>query len=151
MRLALIALIATFSVGGYLVTSATVKDDRKAAATRHAEIETVRLQALLDRARAYAVGLGNVLEDEPSASQRRFVELAGSTAGSAGLVDALWVRRAAPSGELTARFTTRTRPALRPGTDVSGWRALSAAIDDQATVFSATASKLAALAGEPGF
>ena len=151
MRLALIALIATFSVGGYLVTSATVKDDRKAAATRHAEIETVRLQALLDRARAYAVGLGNVLEDEPSASQRRFVELAGSTAGSAGLVDALWVRRAGASGQLIARYTTRARPVLRPGTDVSGWRALSAAIDDQATVFSASASRLGALAGEPGF
>jgi PAS domain S-box-containing protein len=140
-----------FSVGGYLVTSATVKDDRKAAATRHAEIETVLLHALLDRARAYVVGLGNVLEDEPSASQRRFVELAGSTAGSAGLVDALWTQRAAGSGRLIARYTTRTRPALPPGTDVSRWSALSAAIDDQATVFSASASKLAALGGEPGF
>jgi PAS domain S-box-containing protein len=151
MRLALVALIAAFSVGGYLVTSATVKDDRKAAATRHAEIETVRLQALLDRARAYVVGLGNVIEDEPSASQRRFVELAGSTAGSAGLVDALWIQRAAGSGRLIARYTTRTRPALRPGTDVSGWSALSAAIDDQATVFSASASRVGALGGEPGF
>jgi PAS domain S-box-containing protein len=151
MRLALIALIATFSVGGYLVTNATVKDDRKAAATRHAEIEIVRLHALLDRARAYVVGLGNVLEDEPSASQRRFVELAGSTAGSAGLVDALWMQRAAGSGRLIARYTTRTRPALRPGTDASRWPALSAAIDDQATVFSASASQLSALGGEPGF
>jgi PAS domain S-box-containing protein len=151
MRLALIALIATFSVGGYLVTTATVKADRKAAATRHAEIETVRLDALLDRARAYVVGLGNVLEDEPTASQRRFVELAGSTAGSAGLVDALWMQRAARTGRLIARYTTRTRPALRPGTDVSRWSALSAAIDDQATVFSASASKLGALSGEPGF
>ena len=151
MRLALIALIATFSVGGFLVTGATVQHDRKAAATRHAEIETVRLRALLDRARAYAVGLGNVLEDEPSASQRRFVELAGSTAGSAGLVDALWIQRAAGSERLIDRYTTRTRPALRPGTDVSTWRALSAAINDQATVFSASASRLGALGGEPGF
>lgn len=151
MRLALIALIAVFSVGGYLVTSATVNDDRKAAATRHAEIETVRLNALLDRARAYVVGLGNVLEDEPSASQQRFVELAGSTAGSAGLVDALWMKRSVGSGRLIARYTTRTRPVLRPGTDVSRWPALSAAIDDQATVFSASASRLGALGGEPGF
>ena len=151
MRLALIALLATFSVGGYLVTSATIKDDRKAAAARHAEVETVRLNALLDRARAYVVGLGNVLGDEPSASQRRFVELAGSTAGSAGLVDALWMQRSAESGRLIARYTTRTRPALQPGTDVSRWPALSAAIDDQATVFSASASRLGALGGEPGF
>ena len=151
MRLALIALIATFSVGGYLLTSATVKDDRQAAAARHAEVETVRLHALLDRARAYVVGLGNVLEDEPSASQRRFVELAGSTAGSAGLVDALWIWRAPGSRRLIARYTTRTRPTLRPGTDVSRWSALSAAIDDQATVFSASASTLASLGGEVGF
>ena len=64
--------MATLSVGGYLVTSATIRSDRRAAAVRHAESASVRLHALLDRARAYVVGLESVLEDEPSASQRRF-------------------------------------------------------------------------------
>src|SRR2546421_5006204 len=106
VRLALIALIVLLSVGGYLITSATIRGDRHAAAMRHAEIETVRLQALLDRARAYVVGLGNVLGHEQAAGQRRFAELAGSTAGSAGLVDALWVQKPPGSGRLIARFTT---------------------------------------------
>jgi PAS domain S-box-containing protein len=178
--IALIALIALLSVGGYLITSQTIRGDRRSAAVRGAEIESVRTQALLDRARAYVVGLGKIIANEPVAGSRRFAELVGSTAGSAGLVDALWVRRVpasqrgsferrldAPITRLTASgalgrappaasylaaaYTTGTRPELRPGVDVSSWPALAAALRNQATVFAVTASRRASLGSEPGF
>jgi PAS domain S-box-containing protein len=151
VRIALISLIAAFSLAGYFVTSATISGDRKDAATRRAASETVRLQALLDRARASVVGLGNVLSDEPSGDQSRFAELVGSTAGSAGLVDALWVQPHPRSGRLIATFTSHTRPALQPGVDVTNWPVLADAIHNPATEFTVTASKLGSLGGERGF
>jgi PAS domain S-box-containing protein len=140
----------------------------------------VRTQALLGRARAYVVGLGNALAGEPSASQWRFAELERSTVGSVGLVDALWVERVpaprraayerglrAPIVRLTrsgrfepappaasylaATFTSGTRPELRRGVDVSPWPALAAAIRDPASVFAVAASRLGSLGSEPGF
>jgi PAS domain S-box-containing protein len=180
VRRALIALIALLSAAGYLVTSETIRSDRRSSASRRAQIESVRTQALLDRARAYVVGLGNILAAEPVAGQRRFAELAGSTAGSAGLIDALWVQsvpasarrsyerrlgapitrltasgsseRAPPAASyLPASYTTGTRPELRPGVDVSGWPALDAAIRNPATVFAVTASRRASLGTDSGF
>jgi PAS domain S-box-containing protein len=180
VRRALIALIALLSVAGYLVTSETIRSDRRSAAARRAEIESVRTAALLDRARAYLVGLGSILAQQPVAGPRRFAELVGSTAGSAGLVDALWVQSVPASGRksyerrlgapitrltgsggferappaasyLAASSTTGTRPELRPGVDISGWPALAAAIRDPATVFAVTASSRASLGTEPGF
>jgi PAS domain S-box-containing protein len=180
VRRALIALIALLSVVGYLVTSETIRSDRRSAAARRAEIESVRTAALLDRARAYVVGLGTILADQPVAGPRRFAELVGSTIGSAGLIDALWVQsvpapgrrsyerrlgapitrltgsggfeRAPPAASyLAASYTTGTRPELRPGVDVSGWPALAAAIRDVATVFAVTASSRGSLGAESGF
>jgi PAS domain S-box-containing protein len=149
VRIALLALIALLSVGGFIVTSETISHDRRAAAARRAEIESVRTRALLDRARAYTVGLGNVLADEPVANGQRFADVAGSTAGGAGLVDALWIRTAGAS--LIATYTTRTRPALRPGVDVTNWPALSTAVRDQATQFAVSASNPGSLGGDSGF
>ncbi|MCW3064604.1 MAG: two-component system sensor kinase [Solirubrobacterales bacterium] len=180
MRRALFPLIALLSVAGYLVTSETIGNDRRSAAERRAEIESVRAAALLDRARAYVVGLGTILAEEPVAGQRRFALLVGSTAGSAGLVDALWVQRVpaagrrsyerrlgapitrqAGSGEferappaasyLVASYTTTTRPELRPGVDVARWPALAAAIRNLATVFAVTVSGRASLGTVSGF
>jgi PAS domain S-box-containing protein len=180
VRVALLTLIVLLSVAGYVITSRTIRSDRQADAVRRAQVESVRTQALLDRARASVVGLGNVLSDEPVAGQRRFAELVGSTSGSEGLVDALWVQRvpgparsayerrigapisrlersgtfvAAPAQPeyLAATYTTRTRPELRRGVDVSTWPALGTAIRDSATVFAVTASSLASLGTEPGF
>jgi PAS domain S-box-containing protein len=148
-RIALLALIALFSVGGFVVTSETIRSDREAATKRHAEVESIRMRALLDRARASVVGLGNVLADEPVGGAGRFAELVGSTTGSAGLVDALWIRNA--GGSLVATYTTNTRPGLRPGAVVSAWPALAASIRDPATQFAVTASRLGSLAGDRGF
>jgi PAS domain S-box-containing protein len=148
-RIALLALIALAGIGGFVLTSEAIRSDREAATIRHAEIEDVRTRALLDRARASIVGLETVLADERVASERRFVELVGSTAGSAGLVDALWIQNRA--GSLVATYTTKTRPELRPGIDVSGWPALTREIDDPATAFAVGASRVGSLGGDEGF
>jgi PAS domain S-box-containing protein len=179
-RLALPALIVLLGVAGYLVMAATIRGDRDAAAERRAQVESVRAEGVLGRARAYVVGLGSVLAGERVASQRRFSQLAGSTAGSVGLVDALWVepvpgsdraryerRLGAPITRLTrsggyerapaagsylaATFTSMTRPELRPGVDVSGWPGLAAAIRDRASIFAVSASGPGSLGEEAGF
>lgn len=150
VRVAAIVLIALLSAAGYLVTSRTIQHDLKADSVRRAELESIRLRALLDRARASAIGLGNVLGSEPVASQRRFSELVGSTSASIGLVDALWVKSPAASRRLLAVFTTGTRPTLRPGVDVSTSPSLAAAIRE-ATRSGVVASDPAVLGGERGF
>jgi PAS domain S-box-containing protein len=179
-RLALPALIALLSIAGCVVVVITIRGDREAAAARRVQIQSVRADGVLGRARAYVVGLGSVLSGEQAPSQRRFAELAGSTARSAGLVDALWVEtvpdsrrrryerglggpitRLTRSGRyerapraasyLPATFTSNTRPELRRGVDVSGWPALAAAIRDRASIFAVSASGRGSLGGEPGF
>jgi PAS domain S-box-containing protein len=174
------ALIVLLGVGGYFVTRHTIDRDRDADAARRAQVESVRTQGILARARAYVVGLGNVLAGEPERGQRRFAQLAGSTAGSVGLVDALWVERvphaersayerrlglpvtrltgsgrfepAPPAAAyLAATFTTGTRAELRRGVDVSGWSALAAAIRSRASVYAVSASSLGSLGGDEGF
>ena len=179
-RLALPALIVLLGVAGYLVAAATIRGDREAAAARRAQIESVRADGVLGRARAYVAGVGSVLAGEGAPSEQAFARLGGSTAGSVGLVDALWVEtvpisrrsryerrlgapiirlsrsgrfeRAGPAASyLPATFTSRTRPELRPGVDVSNWPALPAAIRDRANVFAVSASGPGSLGGEPGF
>ncbi|MCU1427662.1 MAG: two-component system sensor kinase [Actinomycetia bacterium] len=141
--------MALLSAAGYLVTSETIRRDRDATAARRAQIASVRTQDVLGHARASVVGLGNVLAAERVPSPQRFAELAGSTAGSIGLTDAMWVRRV--NGHLVATFTSRTRPELRPGVDVSIWPALSRAIENRASAFAVAASDAGALGSQPGF
>jgi PAS domain S-box-containing protein len=179
-RVALPAVIVLLGVVGYLVSAATIRGDREAAAGRRAQIESVRADGVLGRARAYVAGLGSVLAGEPNPSEQAFARLGGSTAGSVGLVDALWVESVPASGRkgyerrlgapisrltrsggfepappaasyLAATFTSGTRPELRPGVDVSDWPALAAAIRDRASVFAVSASGPGSLGGEGGF
>jgi PAS domain S-box-containing protein len=180
LRLALPAVVAILSIGGYLITSMTISDDRNTAAGRRAQVESVRTQAVLGRARASVVGLGNVVADEPVQQQQRFTQLAGSTAGSVGLVDSMWVQIVAgsdrPSYErriggpimrqtgsgtfepspsqasyLVATFTSRTRQELRPGVDVTDWPGVGPAISNGSSLLAVTASDATSLGGEPGF
>jgi PAS domain S-box-containing protein len=137
------------SVAGFLVTNATLRGDRDAEAERRAELQSVRVQSLLGRARAYVAGLGNVLASEPAPGQRRFAQLVASTAGGVGLVDAAWVQRV--GGSQRATFTSRTRRELRRGVDVSGWPALGSALADRASAFAVSASGLGTLDGQSGF
>ena len=91
--LALPLLIVVLSLVGYVVTSETIRRDRDSDAARRVEIDTVGAQVILGRARAYVVGLGNILAGERVPGQQRFVQLAGGTAGGVGLLDAMWVER----------------------------------------------------------
>jgi PAS domain S-box-containing protein len=180
-RFALPALIVLLGAAGYLITASTIHGDLKAAAERRAQVEIVRANGVLGRARAYVAGLAAVLADEQGPpSERRFAQLAGGTAGSVGIDDAIWVEsvassersryerylggpmtqvtrsgrfvRAPPAASyLPATFTSTTRPEVARGVDVSGWLALAAAIRNQANVFAVTASELGSLGGEPGF
>ncbi|MEA2273867.1 MAG: hypothetical protein QOI98_2575, partial [Solirubrobacteraceae bacterium] len=180
-RFALPALIVVLGAAGYLTTASTIRGDRQAASERRAQVESVRANGVLGRARAYVAGLAAVLADEEGApSDRRFAQLAGSTAGSVGLDDAMWVDNVAgsersryerylggpivqptrsgrfepappASSYLPITFTSTTRPEIARGVDVSGWLALAAAVRNRANVFAVTASELGSLGGEPGF
>jgi PAS domain S-box-containing protein len=180
VRIALVLLITLLGVGGYLLTSRMIDVDRDEAASNRAEVESVQTQQVLGRARAYVQGLSEVLASEPRPGQSGFARLARATAASVGLSDVLWVQQVsrsargryerrhgtpitrltasgrferAPAADeyLPATFTSRTRPELRPGVDVSGFPGLAAAIHDLATIFSVGASRPGSLGGEPGF
>ena len=177
--IALPALIVLIGVAGFLVTAEAIRRDQEAEAGRRAEVASVRTQTLLTRARAYVAGLGDALAGEPAAGRRRFTRLAAATAGGVGITNVLWVeqvpqaeRRAyerrlgaritrsasgglapAPAADsyLAVTYTSRTRPELRPGVDVSGWPALAAAIRDPASVFAVSATRVGSLGPQPGF
>jgi PAS domain S-box-containing protein len=177
---ALLALIVVLGVGGYLLTSSTIRRDRDEAASRRALVETVHTQEVLGRARAYVAGLAGVLATEPRAGQARFARWAAGTAASVGLDDVLWVERVAraeraryerrlgaPIAWLTsfgrfvrapetdsylpATYTSMTRPELRPGVDVTGFPGLGEAIRNRASIFAVGASAAGSLGSEPGF
>jgi PAS domain S-box-containing protein len=178
--LALPLLIVLLSLVGYVVTSETIRRDRNSDAARRVEVDTVGAQIILGRARAYVVGLGNILAGERVPGQQRFVQLAGGTAGGVGLLDAMWVERIpgfarstyearvgapitrlTPAGSfepappaasyLAATFTTNGSPELPPGVDVSRWPALATAIRDRSSASAVSASELGSLGGRPGF
>jgi PAS domain S-box-containing protein len=176
----LIALIVLLGVGGYVLTSATIRHDRDEAAERRAQVEIVHTQEVLGRARAYVAGLADVLAREPEPGQARFARWAGATSASVGLNDVLWIervpaaersryerrrgvsiRRLTASGRLIpapaarsylpATFTSQTRPELRRGVDVMTFPGLATAIGDPARIFAVGASSRGALGGERGF
>src|SRR3954468_17422320 len=90
---ALVALVVLLSVGGYVLTSTTIRHDRDDAAARRARVEAVHTQEVLGRARAYVDGLAAVVAREPEPGQARFARWAGATSASVGLNDVLWVER----------------------------------------------------------
>jgi GAF domain-containing protein/PAS domain-containing protein len=176
----LLALIVLLGVGGYVLTSTTIRDDRDDAAARRARIEAVHAQEVLGRARAYVDGLAEVLAQQSEPGQGQFARWAGATSASVGLGDVLWVERVpgterrryerlrgtpitrvtaagrvsrAPpaSSYLPATYTSANRPELRPGVDVSTFLALATAIRDRARIFAVGASMPGALGREPGF
>jgi PAS domain S-box-containing protein len=178
--LALPVLIVLLSGLGYALTSETIRSDRNSDVTRRVQADSDGAQVILGRARAYVTGLGSILAGEPRPTERRFVEIAGGTAGGVGLLDALWVERvpgtersryearigapitrATPTGGfalvppaasyLAATFTTNGSPELPPGTDVSRLPALPAALRRGSSASAVTASALGSLQGQQGF
>jgi PAS domain S-box-containing protein len=175
-----IALIGLLGAGGYVLTSTTIRHDQNEAAERRARVVAVDAQEVLGRARAYVAGLGDVLAGEHEPGPARFARWARATSASVGLNDVLWVQpvsaadrgryerehgvpitRLTPSGHLVrapearaylpATLTSRTRPELRRGVDVSSFAALDAAIHDRARIFAVGASRPGALGTEAGF
>ncbi|MDQ1565691.1 MAG: hypothetical protein QOF96_571 [Actinomycetota bacterium] len=178
-RLALVAVVGLLSVSGYLITSHTIHGDRRSAAERSARMTAGRTEEVLGRAGAAVAALGSALARESGPEQPRFAQLANSTAATVGLADTMWVQtvagseraayehrlgrpitrptssgdsEAAPSrpSYLVATFTSRILPELRPGTDVSDWPALAAAVGAGPSASAVTASDVGSLGGRPG-
>jgi GAF domain-containing protein/PAS domain-containing protein len=176
----LLALMVFLGVGGYVLTSTTIRADRDEAAERQARVEAVHAQEVLGRARAYVDGLADVLAQQREPGQGGFARWAGATSASVGLNDVFWVEqvagterrqyerlrgvpitrvtaagrvvRAQPaSSYLPARYTSANRPELRPGVDVSSFLALGTAVRDRARIFAVGASMPGALGRDPGF
>jgi PAS domain S-box-containing protein len=120
LRLGPTLLVLLLGVAGYAVAHRVEENDRAADAMRSAQVGSVDVQGALADTRAYVASLGSVLEDEPVRGQRRFVNLARGTAGSVGLLDALWIQsvpqsaRADYERRLGAPIT-RLVPAARQG------------------------------------
>ncbi|HEV7685630.1 MAG TPA: PAS domain S-box protein, partial [Acidimicrobiia bacterium] len=146
---ALVAVVLLVSLSGYLVTSRTSDADRRSAAERSAQVTSVRTQGVLGRIRGAVVALRDALANEPGPDQSRFAQLANITAGSAGLIDVMWVQRVSPS-RLVATYTSRVQPDLGPGTDVSDTPVLAAALGPGASLAAVTASDVGTLGTRPG-
>ncbi|MDX6593957.1 MAG: hypothetical protein QOJ13_3153 [Gaiellales bacterium] len=144
-----LALIVVLSVGGYLLTSRTIRSDREADASRRAEVVGVRTQGSLGRARAYSAGMGKALASEPMADQQVFAQVADRWGAAAGLADALWMQRR--GSRVVVTYTRRVSGSLRPGMDVSDWPGLAQEVRGRPETFAVTASGVAPLLGEPGF
>ena len=94
-RAAPLAVIVALSVAGFVLATQVVGADRHRAAQRGADIAAQQIRGALERARTFAVGLGNALEGEPAPSGRRFAALEGSATATVGLTTALWVEQVA--------------------------------------------------------
>jgi PAS domain S-box-containing protein len=173
-RVAVALLVVVLSVAGFVVTTRAVDDERGNAAHRRAEAQALEVQGQLERARAFAIGLGNALEGERVPDGRRFAALQGSAATTVGLTAAMWVERVAhrarrdyerrirapitrPPGQqvavpaatyLPATFVTGV--AVRRGVDMARVPALAATLRDPTSVFAGTATPVASLAGQRG-
>src|SRR5829696_3181465 len=77
----LLALIVLLGVGGFVLTSTTIRRDRDAAAERRARVEAVHAQEVLGRARAYVAGLADVLAREPAPGQQHPLARLGEAPG----------------------------------------------------------------------
>jgi PAS domain S-box-containing protein len=174
-RVAVPLLVAVLSVAGLLVTEHVIHADRRAAASRRADVDTLQTRELLERARSFGVGLAGALEGERAPDRRRFAALDGSAASTVGLTVAMWVERVsgrqrrayerrigAPIARLPGSRPTAPRgtafPAtfltgvpLRRGVDVSGLPALAATLRDPAAVFAGTGTPLQPFLGRRGF
>jgi PAS domain S-box-containing protein len=174
-RIAVPLLVVLLSATGFVVNTRAVGDERANAAHRRAGVQALEIQGQLQRARAFAIGLGNALEGERVPGGRRFAALQGSAATTAGLTAAMWVERVTrrtrrdyerrigaqitrPPGRQVAGpaatyvpATFVTGVAVRPGADMTRVPALAATLRDPTSVFAGTATPVASLAGRRGF
>jgi len=157
------------------VTTRAVGEERGNAAHRRAEVQALEVQGQLERARAFAIGLGNALQGERVPNGRRFAALEGSATTTVGLTAAMWVERVThrarrdyerrirapitrPPGQRVAGpaatylpATYVTGVAVRPGADMARVPALAATLRNPTSIFAGTATPVASLAGQRGF
>src|ERR1700742_4564655 len=91
----LLALIVILGVGGFVLTSTTIRRDRDRAAERHAEVQAVQAQEVLGRAGAYLAGPAVRVARRGQARSARWAQ---ATSASGGLNDVLWFQSAPSSG-----------------------------------------------------
>jgi PAS domain S-box-containing protein len=174
-RVAVPLLVVVLSVAGFVVTMRAVSNERGNNAHQQAEVQALEIQGQLERARAFAVGLGNALASERVPDGRRFAALEGSAATAVGLTEAMWVervsrqarrgyerrigspitrapgQRAALPAAMYLPATFVTGLAVRPAADMAGVPALAASLRDPTSIFAGTATPVASLAGQRGF
>jgi PAS domain S-box-containing protein len=174
-RAAVLLLVVLLSVAGFVVTTRAVDSERTDSAHRRAQHQALEVQGQLERARAFAVGLGNALAGEPVPDGRRFAALEGSATTTVGLTGAIWVERvtdrarrsyerrirapisqppgqqaAGPAGTyLPATFVTGL--GVRPGADMARVPAVAATLRNPTSIFAGTTTPVASLAGQSGF
>jgi PAS domain S-box-containing protein len=168
-------VVVALGVAGLIIARHVVDHDRRAAADRRADVHSRQVRAQLENARSFAVGLGEALQGETVASNRRFAALQGSASVTVGLTAAMWVERVSaagragyerrigrpitvPPGAQVAPRAARYLPAtfvsgvpFRRGADMSALPALAATLRDPASVFAGTATPAQTLAGRRGF
>jgi PAS domain S-box-containing protein len=162
-------------VAGFVVTTQAVDNERSNAGHRRAQDQALQVQGQLERARAFAVGLGNALAGELVPDGRRFAALEGSATTTVGLTGAMWVERVTararrnyerrirapitqPPGQQPAGPAATYLPAtfvtglgVRPGADMASVPALAATLRNPTSIFTGTATPVASLAGQSGF
>ena len=171
-----VALVVTaLSVGGFFLGRSIVANERRNTARSQAESAADQTRALLQRAGAYASGLGSTLAGERVPDRRRFESLVGSATPTLGLADAMWVERVpaarraeyerrlgapitVPDGAQRAGAAVGYLPATfvaglpyRPGADARRLPALAATLANPASIFAGTATERERVAGQPGF
>jgi PAS domain S-box-containing protein len=174
-RIAVPLLVLLLSVAGFVVTTHAVGEERRSAAQRRADLQGLEVQGQLERARAFAIGLGNALDGERVPDGRRFEALEGSATTTVGLTAAMWVERVTnaarrdyerrigasitvPPGQQVAGpaptylpATYVTGVAVRPGADMARVPALATTLRDPTSIFAGTATRVTSLAGQRGF
>ncbi|MDX6657261.1 MAG: hypothetical protein QOH62_2054, partial [Solirubrobacteraceae bacterium] len=168
-------LVVLLSVAGFVITTRAVDGERGDAAHRRADVQALQIQGQLERARSFAIGLGNALAGEPKPNGRRFAALVGSATTTVGLTGAMWVEQVSdrarrdyerrirapitrPPGKQVAGPAATYLPAtfvtgvgVRSATDMARLPALAATLRNPASIFAGTATPAASLAGRRGF
>ena len=171
----MVLLVVVLSVAGFLLTTNAVNDERRATARSQAQAEAQQARTMLERAGAFATGLGNALAGERMPDGRRFDALVGGATTTLGLADAMWVERVPaserrayeariggpitrlpgpqPAGAAAAYLpaTFVTGLPFHPGVDTASLRALTATLANPASAFAGTATPQEEVAGQPGF
>jgi PAS domain S-box-containing protein len=86
-------VVVLLSAAGFVIMTPAVGRERTDAHLRRADVRAPEVRGLLDRARAFARGLGNALQSEPVPNGSRSAAPKGSATTTVGLTGATWVEQ----------------------------------------------------------